>query len=285
MASADSAQSERRRTRSEICSDGESYKACGDIERPAREELRGLRSEPISAGSRRRRVVPASTMVSSSILRSSLSHSRPISKHRRKSELVHRSETGVKQHTRRTSISKDDDSSHYISVPRRPKVRSSTIKTVERRQEDDSSDTNEDEPMSIVSEESESEAKPKPRERKEKITIMKTERPRSSRRNSVRDAANDEKTSKDDINASTRSLHRSNTKSSHRTRSQSVQGVRESEPVRKRRHSLSQSRLPTKSPHEPSMTNSKATSRHPSFLGIMLPPIIKEEKPPKPPRL
>jgi hypothetical protein len=205
---------------SEFPPDGDPDKACGDIEvleRPAQENLRGLRSEIYSAGPTRRRVVSASSMASSSISRSSLSHSRPISEHRHKSELVHRSHTEVKRHKRRKSISKDDDdSSHYISVPRRSKARTSTIKIIERGRDDDSSDTGEDGAMSVVSDESGSEAKPKPNERKPKVTYVKPEQPRSSRRNSLRDVADDEKTSKDKVKASTKSLHRSNTTSSHR---------------------------------------------------------------------
>jgi hypothetical protein len=273
MMSADGAHRKRWRKQS-IGSDGKPCRACGDIEaleKPALEDLHGLRSELYSAGSTKRRVVPASSMVSSSILRSSVSHSRPISKHRHKSAHVHRSKTEVKQHTRRKSISKNDDSSHYA------KTRSSTIKISERRREDDSSDTDEDGAMSTVSEESEWERKPK--ERKVKIIYVKSERPRSSRR-SLRDVARDEKTSKDEVKVSTKSLNRSNTTSSHRIRSQSVQDVRESKSVLKRSHSLSQSHLPAKSHHEPPMANSKATSRRASFFGLFT-PTIKEEKPPR----
>lgn len=285
MASAVGTYRERRRKRS-IGSDGKPYKACGDIEvlgKPALEGLRGVRSEVYSAGSTRRRVVPAPRMVSSSISRSSLSHSRPISKHRHKSAHVHRSETEVKRHTRRKSISKDDDSSHsYIYVPKRPKGRSSTVKVSERRREDDSSDTNEDGAMSTVSEESESEPepKPKPKERKVKIIYVDSERPRSSRRNSPRVGAGDDKTTKGEVKASSKSLHRSNTTSSYRLRSQSAQDVQESKPVMKRSHSLSQSHLPTKPLYEPSMMSSKATTKRASFFGIFT-PTIKEEKPPR----
>jgi hypothetical protein len=283
MASADAAHREKRRKRSEIRSDGNAYRACGDIEvlgKPVLEDPRCLRSELYSAGSTRRRIVRASSMVSSSISRSSLSHSRSISKHRHKSAHVHRSETEVKQHTRRKSISEDDDSSHYVYVPPRPKARSSTIKISERRREDDSSDTSEDGAMSTVSEESESEPEPKPKERKIKIIYVNNERPRSSWYNSLRVRADDAKTTKADGKASTKSLHRSNTTSSHRLRSQSAQDVREPKPVTKRSHSLSQSRLPTKSLYEPSMTGSKATNKRASFFGIFT-PTIKEEKPPR----
>jgi len=208
----------------------------------------------------------------SSITRSSASHSRPVSKYRHKSAHVHRSKTEVKQHTRRKSISKNDDSSHYS------KTRSSTIKISERRREDDSSDSDEDGAMSTVSEESEWEREQKPKERKVKIIYVKSERPRSSRR-SLREVASDEKTSKGEVKVTTKSLNRSAT-SSHRIRSQSAQDVRESKPVLKRSHSLSQSHLPTKSHHEPPMTNSKATSRRASFFGLFT-PTIKEEKPPR----
>jgi hypothetical protein len=282
MASADRAQRERRRKRS-IGSDPKPYKACRDIEalgKTALEDLCGLRSELYSTGFTRHRVVPASSMVSPYISRSSLSHSRPVSKNRHKSAHVRRSETEAKQHTRRKSISKNNHSSYYVYVPPLPKARSSTIKISERRREDDSSNTDDDEATSTVSEESELEQEQKPKERKVKIIYVNSERPRSSRRNSLRDVVNDEKTSKDEVKASAKSSHRSNTTSSHRTRSQSARDVRASKPVIKRSHSLSQSHLPTKSHYEPSMMNSKATSKRASFFGIFT-PTIKEEKPPR----
>ena len=280
MTTADAARWEKGRKRREgIGSHGKPYKASGDIEvleKPAMEDLRCLRSEVYSAGSTRRRVVPTSRMVSSSISRASLSHSRPISKHRHKSAHGHRSKSEV----RRKSTSEDDDSSHsYVYVPPRPKARSSTVRVSERRREDNSSDADEDGVMSAVSEESgpEPEQGPKTKERKVKIIYVKSERPRSSRRNSLR-VAGDEKTSRDDVKIPTRSLHRSNTASSHKPRSHSAQDIRESKPVMKKSHSLSQSHLPTKSLYEPSL-NSKATKRA-SFFGIFT-PTIKEEKPPR----
>jgi hypothetical protein len=279
MTSADTARREKRRKlREGIGSHGKPYKASGDIEvleKPALEDLRCLRSEVYSAGSTRRRVVPTSRMVSSSISRSSLSHSKPISKHRHKSAHGHRSKSEV----RRKSTSKDDDSSHsYVYVPSRPKARSSTVRVSERRREDDSSDTDEDGVMSAVSEESGPEPEPKTKERKVKIIYVKSERPRSSRRNSLR-VADNEKVSRDDVKIPTRSLHRSNTTSSHKPRSHSAQDIRESKPVMKKSHSLSQSHLPTKSLYEPSL-NSKATNKRASFFGIFT-PTIKEEKPPR----
>ncbi len=285
MTSADAVLGERRRKRAEdIGSHGKPHGASGDIEvveKPALEDLRGFRSELYSAGSTRRRVVPGSRMVSSSISRPSLSHSRTISKHRHKNAHVHRSETEVRQHTRRKSTSKDDDSSHYVYVHPRPKARSSTVKVCERRREDDSSDTDEEGLMSALSERSESESKPKPKtkERKVKIIYMKSEQPRPSRRSSVR-AADDDKMTTHDAKISTKSSHRSNTTSSHKLRSQSAQDIRESKPLMKRSHSLSQSHLPTKSLYEASLTNSKATSKRASFFGIFA-PTIKEEKPPR----
>jgi hypothetical protein len=283
MASADTARRERRRKRS-IGSGGSPYKACGDIEvlaKPALEDLRCLRSQLYSAGSTRRRVVPASRMVSPSISRSSLSHSRPVSKHKHNSAHIHRSETEVKKHTRRKSISKDDESSHsYVCVSPRQKARSSTVTVSERRREDDSSGTDEDGVMSPISEESELEPEPKPKERKIKIIYVKSERPRSSRRNSLGAIADNNKTTKDNVKASTKSLRRSSTTSSHRLRSQSAQDIREPKPVMKRSHSLSQSHLPSKSLYEHSTTNSKPTSKRASFFGIFT-PTIKEERPPR----
>jgi hypothetical protein len=281
---ADAARRERRRKWPEkIGSDGKHYKAGGDIEvleKPALEDLHGLRSEVYSAGSTRRSEFPASRMVSSSTSRSSLSHSSPISKHRHKIAHVYRSETEVKQRIRRKSASKDDGSSHsYVYVPPRPKARSSTIRVSERRREDDSSDTDEDGVISAVSEESELEPELKPRERKVKIIHVKAERPRSSRRNSLR-VADDDKISQYDVKASAKSSHRSNTTSSHNLRSQSGQDIGESKPVMKRSDSLSQSHVPTKSLYEHSFTNSKATSKRTSFFGIFT-PTIKEEEPPR----
>jgi hypothetical protein len=274
---------ERRRNRSEeIGSDGRPDKASGDIEvleKPVLEDLRGLKSEVFSSGSTRSGVVSASRMVSSSTLRSSLSHSRPISKHRRKSVHRHRSETEAKHHTKRKSTSKGDESSHsHIHVSSRPKVRSSTIRVTERRRENDSSDSDGDGVISVVYEESEAEREPKPKERKVKIIYVESERPRSSRRNSLK-VADDDKVSRGDVKASTKSLHRSNTTSSHKLRSHSAQDIRESKPVMRRSHSLSQSHLLTKSHYEPSL-NSKSTSKRASFFGIFT-PTIKEERPPR----
>jgi hypothetical protein len=299
MASADAARRERRRKRAEIGWDGKlPYKDGGDIEgleKPTLEKLRSLRSELYSASSRKRRVVPASRMISSSILRSSFSHSKPISKHRHKSAHSHGSETERKSHRKRKATSRDDESS-YISVygPPRPRERPTTVKVPERRtsrRDEVSSGSSERRPraMSAVSEESvtesESEPEPKPERKARKVkvkVIYVTERPKSSRRSSHKLVEEDGKRNKDDVKTSANSVHRSNTTSSHKLRSQSAQDVRESRPVLKRSHTLSASYLPPKPLYEPSLTGAKNTNRRPtsSFFGLFA-PSIKEEKPPR----
>lgn len=259
------------------------------------EELRNLRSELYSASSRKRRVVLASSMVSSSISRSSLSHSKPISKHRRKSAYSHRSEAKKKQHRKRKAISRDDGSS-YVSVygPPRPRERSSNVTVSERRtswRDDVSSESSDRGPrsMSAVSEESEMESEsesepeiePEQKPRKVKVIYVMNERPKSSRHSSHKVGGGDGKRKKDGVKASTKSVHRSNTTSSRRIRSQSAQDVRESRPVLKRSNTTSASSLPTKL-YEPSLTSTKNTNKRASasFFGLFA-STIKEEKPPR----
>jgi hypothetical protein len=237
-------------------------------------------------------------MVSSSISRSSLSHSRPISRHRHKSAHVHRSETDIRSHRKRKTTSRDDESS-YISAygPARPRERSTPVRALERRASrrgDVSSGSSErrPRPMSAVSEESETESEsepdpkpdPEPKARKVRVVYVTSERPKSSRRSSHKHVGDDGKRAKDEIKGSTKSIHRSNTTSSHKLRSQSAQDIRdlrESRPSLKRSHTLSASHLPTKPLYEPSLTSAKNTSKRMSNFFGFLAPTIKEEKPPR----
>lgn len=279
-----------RRDKRSIRSDGKLYESRGDIEvseEPVLRDLRGLRSVFHSVGPGKRRVVPVSRMVSSSILRSSLSSSKPLSKHRYKNAHAHRSETGISQLGRRKSTSRDDFSSFvYRDGTRRPRARLPTAKVSERRAsrlDDDFSDSGEEfKSMSTVSEELESEPEPRPerKERKVKVIHIEDERPKSSRHGLHRLIGGNGKTTKDDARVSTKSLHRSNTTSSHKLRSQSAQDVQKSRPALERSHTISVSHLPTKSPYQSSLTSTKGTQKRSSFLGIFAPP-IKEEKPPR----